>query len=359
LGDPCHVNGALGAPAENDARQRQRRGCGATLLALGLACPLLAGTACTGQSTTPATLSDGQFWSLIESLSEPAGTFSLSENFVSNEPFFAENVRMLRPAGGVYIGVGPEQNFSYMAALRPGMAFIVDIRRENLDLHLLYKALFELATDRADFVSRLFSRPRPEGLGAGDSVQEIFSRYRDAQPSAELYMKNTALVHERLLSIRSLPLAPSDVDWIARTFKAFYDDGPEIHFWGSRSGESAPPTYRELMTGKDISGQSRSYLATEEGFLFVKDLHSRNMIVPVVGDFAGPRALAGVGDYIRKHADVVRAFYASNVKVYLTRQQMHAFCRNLASLPVGPGAWFIESKTARSFAGHMSGCPAR
>jgi hypothetical protein len=36
---------------------------------------------------------------------------------------------------------------------------------------------------------------------------------------------------------------------------------------------------------------------------------------------------------------------------------MHAFCRNLASLPVGPGAWFIESKTARSFAGHMSGCP--
>ena len=72
--------------------------------------------------------------------------------------------QVARPSGGVYIGVGPEQNFSYIARLRPAMAFIIDIRRENLNLHLFYKALFEVSSDRADFVSRLFSRPRPTGI---------------------------------------------------------------------------------------------------------------------------------------------------------------------------------------------------
>ena len=82
----------------------------------------------------------------------------MSDNFVSNEPKVAENARWLRPAGGVYVGVGPEQNFTYIARLRPSMAFVIDIRRENRNVLLLYKALFEISSTRADFVSALFSR---------------------------------------------------------------------------------------------------------------------------------------------------------------------------------------------------------
>ena len=129
-------------------------------LAIVLCVVALAGSACR-RSTLPDALTDRDFWGLIETLSEPAGAFTLSENFVSNEPHFADTVRRLRASGGAYIGVGPEQNFSYIAKLRPRIAFIIDIRRENLALLLFYKALFELSTDRADFVSRLFSRPRP------------------------------------------------------------------------------------------------------------------------------------------------------------------------------------------------------
>ena len=142
-------------------------------IALPLAWAVLSSSAC-GRSTLPAALSDREFWTLIETLSEPAGAFELSDTFVSNETHFPEMIRWLRPAGGVYIGVGPEQNFNYIARLRPAMAFIMDIRRENLCLHLLYKALFELSTDRADFVWRLFSRARPPGLGTDTSVKDIF-----------------------------------------------------------------------------------------------------------------------------------------------------------------------------------------
>ena len=157
---------------------RRARGTGAWPAVL-LGWTAVSLVACASRSTLPSALSDREFWTLIQTVSEAPGTYTLSDNFVSNEPRVAENARWLRPAGGVYIGVGPEQNFSYIARLRPAMAFIVDIRRENRNLHLLYKALFELSGDRVDFVSRLFSRPRPAGLDVDARAStEIFTSLR-------------------------------------------------------------------------------------------------------------------------------------------------------------------------------------
>jgi len=302
-------------------------------------------------------VSDQDYWKLIENLSEPAGTFDITENFVSNERRFAENARRLPEAGGVYIGVGPEQNFSYIARLRPTMAFIVDIRRENLDLHLLYKALFELSADRVDFVSLLFSRPRPPDLDPTATIEAIFARYDRVPPSHEQYDRTAARVRDRLLTTRQLSLTPADLQWIDRAFKAFYADGPDIQFWGSRTVHGVRPSYRQLMTMEDFAGQRRSFLTTEDGFAFVKDLHAKNLIVPIVGDFGGPTALHRVGEYVRSHRDVVYAFYGSNVGVYLNNEQMRAFCGNLASLPAAWDAWFIDSDSVRLLRSKLKTCP--
>jgi hypothetical protein len=326
-------------------------------LALVLCWAVISTTACR-RSTLPGALSDQEFWALSEALSEPAGTFSLSDNLVSNEPHVVENIRRMHATGGVYIGVGPEQNFSYIARLRPAMAFIIDIRRENRNLHLLYKALFAVSMDRADFVSRLFSRPRPYGLGSSASAEDIFKRYDGVLPSPEQFSRTAALVREHLLKTRGLPLSQNDLDWIDRVFKAFYADGPGIRFWGSSDVDAVQPTYRWLMTAKDAIGEERSFLATEDAFAFVKDLQWRNLIVPVIGDFGGPAAIRRVGDYVRKHADVVHAFYGSNVGVYLTNQQMLAYCRNLATLPGARRTWFIERDGVRTLASKLKACPA-
>jgi hypothetical protein len=337
-----------------------RARCGRTSawLAVILSSIILSSGACFRRSTLPAALTDQELWGVIEALSEPAGAFTLSDNVVSNEPHFADTVKWLRPTGGAYIGVGPEQNFSYIAGLRPAIAFIIDIRRENLDLHLLYKALFELSTDRADFVSRLFSRPRPAGLHATATVEEIFEHYDGVAPSSEQYSRNAMLVRERLLTTRGLPLSQADLDWIDRAFRAFYTDGPKIDYYGPRAVDAVRPSYRQLMTAKDVTGRSRSFLATEEGFRFIKELQSRNLIVPVVGDFAGPSAIRRVGEYVRERADRIYAVYGSNVGVYLTNQQTRAFCGNLVTLPVASGAWFIESGGLRSLDSKLRGCPS-
>ena len=100
----------------------------------------------------PERLSNGEYWRLIGELSEPDGYFS-SDNLVSNEDTFQiilpELVKVVKP-GGVYVGVGPDQNFTYIAAFKPAMVFIPDIRRGNLRMHLLYKALME-ASDGLTF----------------------------------------------------------------------------------------------------------------------------------------------------------------------------------------------------------------
>ena len=306
----------------------------------------------------PHSLADGEYWSLIASLSEPAGRFDVSDNLVSNEALFVENVRRLRADGGVYIGVGPEQNFSYIARVRPAMAFIVDIRRENLTLHLLYKALFELSNDRADFVSRLFSRPRPQRLGLSSTVGEIFEAFETVTPSQELYERTLASVRDRLMTTRRMPMNDEDLASIERALAAFRTDGPAIDFWRGRprDPEALRPSYRQLMTARDVTGASRSFLTTEDAFAFVKALHTRNMIVPVVGDFGGPRAIRAIGEYVRARGAVVQTFYSSNVSVYLSKDQTRAFCASLATLPVAPRATFVDRDDVRPFADRMATC---
>src|SRR6476659_7426875 len=131
--------------------------------------------------TLPAQLSDQEFWKLSSESSEPDGMFR-SDNLLSNELYFQyviPPVNSRAKQGRVYMGVGPEQNFTYIASLKPKMVFIVDIRRGNLHTQLMYKALFELSSDRADFMSKLFTKKRPAALSGESSAHDVQQAYWD------------------------------------------------------------------------------------------------------------------------------------------------------------------------------------
>lgn len=297
----------------------------------------------------PEHLTDRQFWNLITAFSEADGYFR-SDNLLSNELFLQhvipDLVQSARPRR-VYLGVGPEQNFTYIAALRPRMAFIVDVRRGNLHLHLMYKALFEISADRAEFVSRLFSKPRPAGLTPQSTVQDIFAAYAKIETSETLYRENLHAIRTHLQGKRKLALPEGDLEGIEYVYYAFYWHGPILQYWSSLGGPRPmrnAPTYADLMLAQDGHGEARSYLATEENFAVLKDLHSKNLLVPIVGNFAGPRALRAVGRFLRDHDAYVSAFYLSNVEQYLSRDgQWHRFCGNVAMLPFDSNSTFIRS----------------
>jgi hypothetical protein len=300
----------------------------------------------------PARLSDRDFWKLVVELSEPNGSFR-SENLLSNEVQFQHVIpQLLRTTkpGRAYLGVGPEQNFTYVAALKPAIAFVVDVRRGNLDLHLLYKALFELARDRAEFVSLLFSKPRPAGLNAKSTADDIFEAYSTTASSERLFIETMSAIRNQLFTRHGFSLGDDDLRGIEFVHRAFFMFGPRIQYSPvGLGGGTVQPTYAELMAATDNRGEARGFLSSEEAFTFVKNLESRNLIVPVVGNFAGPKAIRGIAAYLKQKGATVSTFYLSNVEEYLQRDGIWpAFCENVATLPFDDSSAFIRSVRSTS-----------
>jgi hypothetical protein len=295
--------------------------------------------------TLPRELTDETFWKLVSDYSEEAGSFRFE--YMSNEQEFQYVIPRLlenRKPGGVYIGVGPEQNYTYIAALQPKMAFIVDIRRENMLEHLIYKAVFEMSANRAEFLSRLFSRRVPAGLTEKTTARAMFQAFRTSVPEAELMRQNVQAVKDWLLNEHKFRLSPDDLSRIDYIYRVFYDagnafttSGQNMYFGGA--------SYADLMTATDNHGEARSYLATEENFRVVKELHRKNLIVPLVGDFAGTKALRNVARYIKDHGATVNAFYTSNVEQYLFQQDddWRKFLTNVSAFPLDSSSMFIRS----------------
>jgi hypothetical protein len=339
--------------------------------AIGIAAPLAWRPQESRALALPASLTAEEFWRLSSDLSEPEGFFR-SENLVSNEHtlqyVIPDLVKTVKP-GGVYLGVAPDQNFTFMAAIRPRMAFILDVRRGNLLGHLMYKALFELSADRAEFVSRLFSRPRPAGLRTSATVFELFSAYARVEASESLYKKNLAAIKAHLTRTRGFTLSEFDLQRLESIYYAFYWDGPGLRynsvpagFAGMRgTGGGRFPSYEDLVVQTDYNGTPRSYLATEDNFRFIKGLEEKNLIVPVVGNFAGSKALRSIGRYLRERRAAVSAFYVSNVEQYLFQDRLFEdFARNVATLPATAESTFIRSVGTRfGYGGGMTWADGR
>src|SRR5215212_5255869 len=119
---------------------------------------------------------------------------------------------------------------------------------------------------------------------------------------------------------------------------------------GGRAGtviNSRFPSYEELIIQTDWDGTPRSYLATEDNFRFVKGLEQKNLIIPVIGNFAGAKSLRSIGRYLRERRTAVTAFYVSNVEQYLYQDSLFdAFAKNVATLPMDARSTFIRSVSA-------------
>ena len=322
-----------------------------TALAFAATLPCLAQSS---TATLPSEISDKDFWRMIVDLSEPGGTYPY-QNYVSNEFQYQDVVPALKATtrpGGVYIGVGPEQNFTYAAVLQSRLAFVIDIRRQNMLLLLMYKALFDMSPNRADFVSNLFSRLRPAALDAKASATELFAAYQNVKPDADLLAKNQQAI-KAYMSKHGYELSSEHLKNIENLLAVFSRGGPAINY-GFESPLPAilqnPATYRQMMLTADITGRNSAYLASEENYLYVREMQRKNLIVPLVGDFAGRAVIRNVGRYLTERKATVGVFYISNVETYLDAAGAQRFYANVAQLPVDSSSMFIR---------HILGNPAR
>ena len=316
-------------------------------------------TAPAAKAALPDRLSDAEFWQLTTDISEPGGYFRITDNYTSNEREIGYLFTMLREQqvrGGVYLGVGPEQNFTYIAAIRPAMAFILDIRRQAVMQHLMFKAMFELSKDRADFISLLFAKPRPAGLEVNTPIQRIWDAFTSVASDLALSNKNYTRVVDHLTKTKKFKLTAEETAQFDNVYSAFYLYGPSISTRGGGGGGrgmggmgGGGVTFADL-TGwsTDGTGEPQSFLSTDENFRTVKTLHEKNLIVPVSGDFGGTQALKAIGAYLKKQGGTVSAFYVSNVEQYLFQDgKQSAFYENVGTLPLSSTSVFIRPYSMR------------
>ncbi len=320
----------------------------------------------TAAPAVPERLSDSEFWALSAQLSEPAGFFR-SENLVSNETMFEWPIPDLKKTvtpGAVYMGVAPDQNFTYMIAVKPRIAFIVDIRRGNLLEHLLYKALFEMSATRGEFLSKLFSMPAFKGVSETSTTRQLFDAAYMESADQKLFEANTKAVLDLLSVKHGFTLSTDDESQLTWIYSCFFKYGPDLTyqacesggggFGGGRGGAGGFGrgfgggmmfrSFADLQTQTDAADVNHAYLATEANYKWIKDFEARNLIVPVMGDFMGPKAIRAVGDWVREHGSIVGTFYTSNVEQYLFQTSTwEEFYKNIAALPLDDGSTLIRS----------------
>ncbi len=292
--------------------------------------------------------SRGTFAAQIAALSEPGGYFD-TDNLVSNERAYLSVLPELsrrHVRGGAYIGVGPDQNFSYIADIRPSIAFIVDIRRDNLLIHLLFKALFQQAGSRIEYLAMLFGRPAPPEFDGWRDV--AISRLTEYVRRPALDVKSLAALRLRLDEVVKefgVPLSAADLGTIGRFHRRFVEKGLALQFQSAgRPPQDYYPTYEQLLLETDGEGRQRNYLASEESFQFVKALQARDRVIPIVGNLSGPSALPGIGRAIGGRGETLSAFYASNVEFYLERDGSYLrFIANVSGIPRTPRSVIIRS----------------
>jgi hypothetical protein len=320
---------------------------------------LLAGIALGAACSRTPTAVPG-FRELVQELSEEGGYFD-TDNLISNETAYVQVVPDLKPTGGVYIGVGPEQNFHYIGRLRPEWAFIVDVRRDNLLHHLMLNAILAKSETPTDYLCFLFSR-KCSGGSRTRSFDEVVAVVEGAVPDERLFARNLEDIFKHIEKNLGFPLDAKDRNVIEFTYRSFFDEQLGLRFKShGRPPMPYHPTYRSLLLARDVDGRPAHFLSRPDDYDYVRKLAREGRLLPVVGDFAGPHALRAIGKFAREQGESVTAFYVSNVEFYLLRSGLFpSYVENVRALPLTETSQLIRAYFSYGYphpaalAGHRS-----
>jgi hypothetical protein len=233
-----------------------------------------------------------------------------------------------------------------LAAIRPRVAFILDIRRDNLLQHLMFKALFARSRNRMEYLCRWLGRLPPPDVAAWDSRPiAVLLDWVDRQPANAAFAKTEQEAIVTAAMATGIPLSDQDAATIRRFHAAFVKDGLALRFTSfNRGPRPYYPTLERLIVEKDPNGRQASYLANEDDWRFVKGLHAADRIIPVVGNFAGPQSLRAIAKELQHSGDKVTAIYTSNVEQYIWRDgSFPQFAENVVALPLDKRGVIIRS----------------
>ncbi|MEW4568649.1 hypothetical protein AB1L88_12360 [Tautonia sp. JC769] len=278
---------------------------------------------------------------MIQALSEPQSG-PHADNLITNEDSFPRVIgelgRVATP-DGVYLGVGPDQNFSYIARCAPVRSFVLDYRRRNLRLHLLHKALFMLSETRVDYLTRLTAR-RPGHLPERPGAAELVEAYANA-PFDEDLLERTRVEVFGLIRAYGV-LDEAEWDDLARIQARLAGPGMLAKFLAM----PIYPTFGEFIQQPDRDGSPAHMLAQDASYQRVRDAQRNDRVIPLVADLAGSGALPRLAAWLGLQGLKVSVVYVSDVEFFLLRAgTLDAYITNLDRLPKHENALIIRTST--------------
>jgi hypothetical protein len=311
-------------------------------LLTGAAATIGVGALASRRRSAASAAKDADFRSSIESLGEPASGSASADNFVTNEDSIASVLDRLAevPRGLAYLGVGPDQNFSLIAASKPAQALILDFRKKNQLLHLMHKALVEMSADRFEYLRRFWARDVPADEALKGDAKRLVSAFAAAESQPKRLAESQAEVR-RFLHVEGFH-DEADFEEIRRMQSRLAGPGPEARFLALRMY----PTMGRLIAERTRSGRPGHWLADDSLFEVVRGLHLDDAILPVVADWAGDRAMKAVADHAKGTKMQVGVVYVSDVEFFLFRGGLFdRYVANLARLPIHPRAVIVRTST--------------
>lgn len=284
---------------------------------------------------------DVTFGAILRTLSERESG-PAADNLVSNEdsyPRVAAEVARACPPGHVYLGVGPDQNFTLLAHAKPRLAFVMDYRRRNLLLHLVHKALFMLSLDRVAYLTRLTART-PGRLADNLSADDLVAAFSAAKFDRQRLEATQAEVAAVLQPLGVL----TESEWaqVATIQAKLAGPGMNARFLAL----PMYPTFGHLIRTQDRHGTPAHLLASETHYQAVRTLQQGDRLIPLVGDFSRPPSLPRLGVWLRDHSLQLSLLYMSDVEFFLLRSGHFAsYVEGLAALPWVDGAQVVRTST--------------
>lgn len=267
---------------------------------------------------------------------EPASTYNL-DCFVTSEVGHNDLLTRCRPVrqGGAYLGVGPCQNFSYIGALRPACALIVDARIDNLIEHLIFKLVFERARTPAQYLAVLCSRLLPADVPPDPGA--LLPAFDRAPAPAGLFEDNWRVLCRDLADRWSMP--PALMGRAERIYREFHRRGLSIT---SVSDELLAnldyiPDLRTVIASTSYTGESLHFLTDAERYDYVRELQLSDRIIPLLGNIADPPTIHAANGLLAELSERVSTVYLSNMEEFLLHRYEIGFA-GIASRPNPTGA---------------------
>src|SRR5262249_48810621 len=153
---------------------------------------------------------------------------------------------------------------------------------------------------------------------ADTPIADLLAYFSQASADEKEYAANLATIRKTIQEEFQFPLSDADQKSLEYVYSTFREAGLNISFQTGPTGNFGGggfggfPNLKDLILQTDLNGKLGNFLASADDYEFVRNLHRKNLIIPVVGDFAGKKALAAIGEYLRKNGYTVTAFYTSN-----------------------------------------------